>query len=60
MGGGGEGAELTCDWTEEAESGRVPGVLVDHPLPRRHWDGNCQRDRLVEFSPDKQGAELEF
>ena len=48
---GGQGPGVTCDRAEQPEGGGVPLVLVDHPLARRHRDGDGQADRLVELAP---------
>ena len=46
-----QGPGVTCDRAEQPEGGGVPLVLVDHPLARRHRDGDGQADRLVELAP---------
>ena len=47
---------VTCYGAQQPQGRGVPLVLVDHPLARRHRDGDGQRDRLVELaSPGLNG-----
>jgi len=42
---------LTCDAAQKPEGGRITRVVVDHPLGRGLWQGQRERDGLVELSP---------